>query len=275
MIDAHQHIWRLGHNDCTWPTPDLAAIHRDFSIADLKAVASPHRVAGSVLVQSQASDRDTDWLLEVAGDDPFVLGVVGWADFKAPDAPARIRGLAAHTKLVGLRPMLQGMEEDWILDLAAAPAIEAMLAHGLAFDALVFPRHLPALHAFAQRYPGLSIVIDHAAKPLIAEGELDPWRDHMEQLARLPEVTCKLSGLPTEARGLPTEAMAPYVDHLMQIFGPFRMMWGSDWPVVEMDGGYAAWLAAARALVRTTDRLALDAIFGGTARRVYNLQEPA
>lgn len=268
MIDAHQHLWRIGRNDCTWPTSDLAAIHRDYDVADLEAVARPLGVTGSVLVQSQPSDRDTDWLLEVAADAPFILGVVGWADLKAPDAPERIAHLAAQPKLKGLRPMLQGLAEDWILDPAAEPAVRAMVGHGLVFDALVFPRHLPGLIAFARRHPDLFIVIDHGAKPLIADGVLDPWRDDMASLADLPGVTCKLSGLLTEAGGRPSEALAPYVQHLMAIFGPDRLMWGSDWPVVELVETYAGWHDLARTLLGP---VGADAVFDATARRIYKL----
>lgn len=268
MIDAHQHLWRIGHNDCAWPTPDLAAIHRDYGVEDLEAVARPLGIAGSVLVQSQPSDRDTDWLLKVAADAPFILGVVGWADLKAADAPARIARLAGQPKLKGLRPMLQGLAEDWILDPAAEPAVRAMVEHGLVFDALVFPRHLAALTTFARRHPDLSIVIDHGAKPLIAKGVLDPWRDDMASLAALPGVTCKVSGLLTEAGGQPPQALAAYVEHLVAIFGPQRLMWGSDWPVIELVETYAGWFDLARALL---GKVGADAVFGATARRIYKL----
>ena len=268
MIDAHQHLWRIGRNDCTWPMPDLAAIHRDYDVADLEAVARPLGVMGSVLVQSQPSDRDTDWMLEVAAGAPFILGVVGWADLKAPGAPERIAHLARQPKLKGLRPMLQGLPEDWILDPAAEPPVRAMVEHGLVFDALVFPRHLAALTTFARRHADLSIVVDHGAKPSIAEGVLDPWRDEMASLATLPNVTCKLSGLLTEAGDRPPEALAPYVQHLLAIFGPERLMWGSDWPVVELVETYAGWLHLSRTLL---GEVGTDAVFGATARRIYKL----
>lgn len=268
MIDAHQHLWRIGRNDCTWPTPDLAGIYRDYEVADLEAVARPLGITGSVLVQSQPSDRDTDWMLEVAAEEAFILGVVGWVDLKAEGAPARVAQLAGRKKLKGLRPMLQGLPEDWILDPAAEPAVRAMVEHGLVFDALVFPRHLPGLATFARRHPDLSIIIDHGAKPLIAEGSLDPWRDDMAALASLANVVCKVSGLLTEAGSRPPAALAPYVDHLLTIFGAERLMWGSDWPVIELVDTYAGWLALAQ---ERLGEAAADAVFDAVARRIYKL----
>ncbi|QUD87690.1 amidohydrolase family protein [Phenylobacterium montanum] len=273
MIDAHQHFWRLDRNDCAWPTPDLAAIHRDFGPADLKAAAEPLGVTGSILVQSQSSERDTDWLLGLAAAEPFILGVVGWTDLAADDAPGRIAALAKRPKLVGLRPMLQGLDDDaWIASPAVAPALDAMARAGLALDALVFPRHLPHLSDVAKQRPDLTIVIDHAAKPPIAEGRLDPWRDHMARLAELPQVWCKLSGLLTEASpGAGAGELEPYVQHLLQIFGPERLIWGSDWPVLLLAGDYAAWLGMAQDLVASLGEEARAAIFETNARRAYRL----
>jgi L-fuconolactonase len=273
LIDAHQHFWRIGENDCAWPTPDLAAIHRNFGPEDLKTVGASVGLTGSVLVQSQPSDRDTDWLLDLAADEPLVLAVVGWTDLAAPDARGRIAALARRSKLRGLRPMLQTLSDDtWILQPALAPAIAAMIDHGLSFDALILPRHLPHLLAFAQRWPDLSIVIDHGAKPAIAAGTLEPWRTDIAALAANSNVFCKLSGLLTEAApGQSPTALEPYVAHLVQAFGPTRLMWGSDWPVLDLAGDYAAWLMLAQDLSGLSNPADLAALFGETARRFYRL----
>lgn len=272
LIDAHQHFWRIGRNAHSWPTPDLTAIHRDFGPEDWTAVAAPLGFTGSVLVQSQPSDRDTDWLLDVAAVTETVKAVVGWTDLLAPDASERIALLARRPKLRGLRPMLQNLPaDDWIVQPALAPAIEAMLARGLSLDALVFTRHLPHLRIFAQRWPQLPIVIDHAAKPPIAVGELDPWREEIAACAALPNVVCKLSGLLTEAapeQG--SETLATYVAHLIAAFGPERLMWGSDWPVLKLAGDFAGWFATADSLadLRGPERARL---FGGTAASFYRI----
>lgn len=269
LIDAHCHVWRIGENEQEWPTADLAAIHRNFDLSDLAEAAGTTELSGVVLVQSQPSERDTEWLLAVAANEPLALGVVGWTDVTAPEAPARIAALAQNPLLKGLRPMLQDLAHDWILGPAVEPAIAAMIANNLSFDALVKPRHLPAMLELVRRWPDLRVVIDHGAKPEIATGRLDPWRDQMAALAGRPGVHCKLSGLLTEAAETPTaEAVAPYAEHLIEIFGPDRLMWGSDWPVLNLAGDYPSWRALCSAWVRPEDRTAL---FGETARRFYRL----
>jgi len=274
LIDAHQHFWRIGQNGFSWPTPDLVAIHRDFGPADLAAVGAPMGLSGSVLVQSQADDRDTEWLLALAADEPLVLAVVGWADLMSPDAPSRIAHLARGPKLRGLRPMPQNLADDaWIASPALDPAVDAMVAHGLSLDALVLTRHLPHLLALARRRPDLAIVIDHGAKPPIATGEdADAWAQGIQALADLPHVFCKLSGLLTEAEpGQRPEALSPYVQRLVSAFGPRRLMWGSDWPVLNLAGDYRGWLVLARTLSGLTDPADLAALFGETARRFYRM----
>ena len=273
LIDAHQHFWRIGQNDLAWPTADLAAIHRDFEPPELARIGAPHDLAGTVVVQSQPSDRDNDWLLALAADEPLVLGVVGWADLMAPDAPERIAGLARHPKLKGLRPMLQDLADDaWIADPRLEPAIDAMVAHGLSLDALVFPRHLPHLLTLARRRPDLAIVIDHGAKPSIGAGDFAAWSEALAPLAALPNVHGKLSGLLTQATpGQSPETLAPYVARLVALFGPKRLMWGSDWPVLNLAGEYGQWLDLARRLSGLTADADLAALFGETARRFYRL----
>ena len=205
--------------------------------------------------------------------EPLVAGVVGWVDFEAPDAAHRIAALAARPKLVGLRPMIQDLPDDrWMLGEAIAPALQAMADEGLTFDALVFPRHLPVLHEFARRYPGLDIVIDHGAKPDIAGGVLDDWARDMRAIASETRLVCKLSGLVTEAGpGWSVESLKPYVDVLVEAFGADRLMWGSDWPVVNLAGSYAAWRGAAEALLASRSDDERAAIFGQTASVFYGL----
>lgn len=284
MIDAHQHCWRIGANDCVWPGSDLPTIHRDFEVEELMALAKPLGVTGTVLVQSQESDVDTDYLLSLAREQEFIAAVVAWVDLASPTAPKRIAQLALQPKLRGLRPMLQSQPEDeWLLRPELVPAIETMLAYRLSFDALVFPRHLPYLKIFSERYPTLPVVIDHAAKPSIAAADaalFQEWCDAMTGLASLPQVHCKLSGLVTEASARQDVAtLREYIDHLLRIFGPARLMWGSDWPVVNLApngryAGYAEWFDLAQQLLSDLPAEQRQVIFDGNARRFYRIHHP-
>jgi len=276
-IDAHQHFWHIANRQGRWPPPELAPIYRDFAPADLIPALRRCRIDGTVLVQSLATMADTEFMLELAERHAFVLGVVGWVDLKSAGAPLHIAHLAQHSKFKGLRPMLSDLADDhWIDDPELDPAVQSMLDHGLGFDALVLPRQLPALRAFALRHPQLPIVIDHAARLAIARGSLLHWQRQIAALAALPNVHCKLSGLLTDAGPGSSElSLQPYVEHVFTCFGARRLMWGSDWPVLRLAADYDEWFAMARSLcaaqpgVRHAD---LDAVFGGNARRFYRLQ---
>lgn len=270
MIDAHFHVWRLARADYGWLTPALGAIHRDVEVAHWRALAAPLGIRGGVLVQAAPTAAETDFLLRIAENEPDVLGVVGWTDLLAADAPARVAALAARPKLKGLRPMLQDIADpDWILQPALAPALEAMAEHGLVFDALVRALHLPRVRELARRHPALRIVVDHAAKPAIAQAEWQPWADELRRFADETGATCKLSGLLTEAGG---KDVGPWMRHLLDTFGPQRLLWGSDWPVLELAGRYDAWLQLCRQLAASLGDTEQQALFGGNARRVYRLE---
>lgn len=274
-IDAHQHFWRPSRGDYGWLTQELGPIYRDFMPDDLAPLLKTAGIDKTILVQAAPTLAETDWLLDLAEKTPFVAGVVGWADFAAPDAAEMIMALAERPLLVGLRPMIHDIADpDWMLGAALEPAFAALKAAGLVFDALVKPPHLSRLLTLADRHPDLSIVIDHGAKPLIAAGALDPrlgsWRADMAALAARANITCKLSGLITEAGGAwDTGKLKPYVAHLLAVFGPERLIFGSDWPVCTLAAEYAAWHDAARALTSHLPAPAQAAIFGGNAARIY------
>lgn len=258
MIDAHVHVWRIGEHGCTWPGADLPAIYRDFDLTDLREAAGD-AVEGVVLVQSQEDAADTRWLLGLA--DPLIRGVVGWADLQAPDSAREVRALAAHDRLKGLRPMVQDREADWY-DRADDGAIAAMGEARLVLDALVRTRHLESLARLAARHPVVTIVIDHAAKPDF--GDLASWERAMRAIARYANVHAKFSGLLTE----PDAAVAHVFGTLWEAFGPERLIWGSDWPVLTLAADYREWLKMAEDLVSPEHQ---DAVFGANARRVYRL----
>jgi L-fuconolactonase len=270
-IDAHQHYWRLERGDYGWLTPALGAIYRDFGPADLKPHLATRGIARTILVQAAPSEAETHFMLGLASEEPSVAGVVGWTDFAAAGAPERIAALARDARLVGLRPMLHDLpDDDWVLAPRLVPALRALSELGLVFDALVKPRHVARITVLAERHPDLTIVVDHAAKPDLKAGVLDPWRADMAALALRPNVLVKLSGLATEARpGWTLADLAPVAEHLIASFGPQRILWGSDWPVLNLNGDYASWCAATDALLAGLSEAEQAAILGGNAARTY------
>jgi len=270
-IDAHHHLWALARGDYGWLTPELAPIYRDFRLSDLAPHLSAAGIDGTILVQAAPTEAETMFLLNIAETAEVVRGVVGWTDFDAADGVARIEALAARNLLVGLRPMVQDIaDDDWLLGTALPPLLTAMARHRLVFDALVLPRHLPRLSRVVGRHPDLTFVLDHCGKPPLATGEVATWRRDIALLAEHRNIVCKLSGLVTEAA--PDWQIADLrqaVDHVVTCFGPQRMLWGSDWPVVNLAGGYARWLAAAENLLADLAPQEKAGVFGGNAARIY------
>jgi L-fuconolactonase len=269
-IDAHHHLWTLARGDYGWLTPALAPIHRDFSLADLAPHLAKCRIEGTILVQAAPTEAETMFMLGIAEAAEVVRGVVGWIDFDSADA-ARIDALAARKFLVGLRPMVQDIaDDDWLLRPGLAPLLSSMTRHGLVLDALVLPRHLPRLLEVIDRHGDLQFVLDHCAKPHLATGDIAQWKQHTAEIAKRPNVVCKLSGLVTEAKaGWEIADLRPAVDHVHDCFGPQRLLWGSDWPVVNLAGGYDRWFAAIETLLAELPSAEKAEVFGGNAGRIY------
>lgn len=274
-IDAHHHVWEVARGDYHWLTPERGAIHRDFAYADLEPHLAAAGIDATILVQAAPTEAETRYLLGIAAQEPRVLGVVGWADLAAPDAAQAVARLAADPLLVGLRPMAQDIPDpDWLRRPNLAPALDAMAAHGLVLDGLVRPRHLAALEGLAARHPDLVVVLDHLGKPDLAARDLgrdlDDWRREIDRLARHPQVAVKLSGIANEAKpGWTLADLRPAFAHALAAFGPQRMLWGSDWPVVINGGGHAAWWEATQALLADLPEEARQGILGGNAARIY------
>lgn len=273
IIDAHQHFWRLDRGDYGWLTPKLARLYRDFGPNDLAPLLATAGIDQTILVQAAPTIAETEYMLSLADAHGFIRGVVGWVDFDSPAAPEALSRLAQHPKLVGVRPMIQDIADaNWMLKPSLAPAFDAVIAEGLAFDALVFPRHLQPLLRLAERRPELRIVIDHGAKPAIAERSFQPWADEIATIARESSAYCKLSGLALEAgRRWTVDALRRYVDHLIACFGPERLIWGSDWPVCTLAASYGDWLAASKELLAHLSEDERTAVFGGAAQTFYRL----
>lgn len=243
MIDTHQHFWRLSRGGYGWMPEDLPVLNRDYEPEDLEPLLKASGVTGTVTVQADDNEEETRFLLSLADRTPWVLGVVGWVDLENQAAPARIEELARHPKFLGIRPMIQDIPDvDWMLRPELATGLKTLQDLDLTFDALVLQKHLPNLAGFRELYPDLRIVIDHCAKPVFAEGQFDLWAAGMSRMAESPNTFCKISGLLTEAgpeSGI--DDVAPYIDHVVSDFGPTRVMFGSDWPVLNLAGSYARW----------------------------------
>jgi len=279
-IDAHQHYWQLARGDYGWLTPRLAPIYRDFGPKDLAPHLDTFGIERTVLVQAAPTEAETGFMLDLAAATPSIAGVVGWVDMEAPDAAKRIARLATRPKLVGLRPMIHDIADPrWMLSPALAPAYAAIETAGLVFDALVRPVHLGPLETLVGRHPGLSVVVDHGAKPDVARwtpGDEDfaDWAGRMHRIGRHPNLVCKASGLVTEAqRDWKPADLTPYLDTLLDAFGPKRLMFGSDWPVVNLAGGYERWMDALLSWLGGLDSPSRDMILGDTAACVYKLTE--
>jgi L-fuconolactonase len=236
-----------------------------------------------VLVQATDSVAETEFMLALAAAHDFVAGVVGWVDLAGTDAAATLERLAANGRLKGVRPMLQDLpSDDWIVDAPSPEAMRTLQRLGLRFDALVKPRQLAPLARFARAWPDLPVVIDHAAKPPLAsawdDAAMQAWRRDMAALAALPRVSCKISGLLTElgpadraSRARSVQCLRPVVDALLGWFGPARLMWGSDWPVLTLAGGYDDWVAVSDALLGPLSADEHAQVLHGSARRFYGL----
>ena len=273
-VDSHQHFWRRDRGDYTWLTPDLSPIYRDYLPSDLAPQLATAGIGSTILVQAAATVDETRFLLSLADENDFIAGVVGWADFESADAPATIAELAADAQLVGLRPMIQDIADpDWMLRDDLAPAFEAMVDHGLVFDALVKPHHLPNLRALASRYPDLSMVLDHGAKPPLSTGAdaLAAWKRDIATLARETPIVCKLSGLVTEAGTAEAAALSECTEHLLDQFGPRRLLWGSDWPVCELVCSYAQWCRTTELLLAKLEPAERALIYSDNARTTYGI----
>lgn len=276
QIDAHHHFWQISRGDYDWMTDEVADIRHDILPQDLAPHLAKHGITGTVVVQAAASVAETEFLLGLAETCDFIRGVVGWVDLEATDAPHVFDRLQTSPKLKGLRLTLQDIEKtDWILSPAVGVNLAAMATRGLRLDALIQPRHLQVMAQVARALPDLQIVVDHCAKPVISGGADagDLWRSGMAQLAEQPNVWCKISGLANEAGPEWSAApLQPVVDHVVRHFGADRLMWGSDWPVLNLVGDYAAWRGVSAQLFEGRSPSERDAIFGGTACKFYQLE---
>jgi L-fucono-1,5-lactonase len=278
IVDAHHHLWDLGVRDQDWITgAALAPLRRDFLLGDYQPLARQNGVGASVVVQTVTVPGETPELLALAETSDLIAGVVGWADLTAPGLADRIAELTARPggdKLVGLRHQVQSEPDPcWLTRADVRRGLAAVAAAGLAYDLVVTAGQLPAAAQAAAAVPDLLFVLDHLGKPAIASGRTQPWERDLRRLAALPNTACKLSGLVTEADWTRWQVadLRPYAETALDAFGPDRVMFGSDWPVCTLAASYAEVLQAARALTEGLSDAEREAIFAGTATRLYRL----
>ena len=259
IIDAHKHFWQVGRFDYPWMTSDLGVLYRDYLPSDFRP--DEYGVDRIVVVQASNSVAETHWLLELADAHEFIAGVVGWVDLTDESVE-----LPVHPKFKGVRHLVESEpEDDWLVHVI--PGLNRLAAHGLTYDLLVHTRHLRYVKTVAESCPDLRLVIDHLAKPPIAKHGFDEWAQQIKPLAAYPNMYCKLSGLVTEANwnDWQTDDLRPYVDYVMELFGPERLIFGSDHPVCLLAASYARVLESFREIVSD------ERIFAQNAHAFYRL----
>jgi L-fuconolactonase len=272
IVDAHHHLWDPGRRDYPWMAGEaLDPIRRPYTVDDLRAAAGPD-VTATILVQTVSSMEETEEFLATAdSSDGLVAGVVGWLDLTAPDLD-RLRAVPGGHLLVGIRHQVENEPDpDWLLRNDVRSGLRAVAAAGLVYDLLVRAPQRPAAYAVAKQLPDLRFVLDHAGKPGIAHGEWEGWATWIDDLAGLPNVVCKVSGLITEAdwNSWSAGTIRPYAEHVLNAFGADRVLFGSDWPVCELAGTYADVLGLVEGLLSGLSDDERSKILGGNAARVY------
>jgi L-fuconolactonase len=273
-IDAHHHLWRYTPEEYGWIDEDMAALRKDFLPPDLVREMAAAGIDGAIAVQTRQTMDETRWLLNMADECDAIRGVVGWAPIAGEDFPGVMEEFEHRPKLKGLRHIIQGeKDENYILREDFNSGIRTLRGSGLVYDILVYERQLPQTIDFVDEHPEQVFVLDHMAKPLIRQGLLEPWASRMKELGKRENVSCKLSGMVTEAdwNNWTPEALRPYLDVAVEAFGPNRLMAASDWPVCLVASEYGRWFDVLRQYFAGFSQTEQDRIFGGTATAIYGL----
>jgi len=271
-IDAHQHFWRYSAEEYDWIDDSMASLRRDFLPLDLKPELDAAGFDACIAVQARQTLEETRWLLALADENPFIAGVIGWVDLRAESVREQLAELSENPRLLGVRHVVQAEPDDrFLLRPDFLRGIAALQEFDLTYDILIYPRHLPVAVEFVSRFPQQHFVLDHLAKPFIKAQTIEPWASNIRELARFPNVFCKVSGMVTEAdwTSWKPEHFQPYLETALQAFGPDRLMIGSDWPVCRVAGSYSKVMSL---VIEFLDQHAPDArekLLGGNAQRAY------
>lgn len=273
-IDAHHHLWQFNDRDYGWMSQEMSILRRDFLAPDLEAVLHANGIGGTVTVQARQTIEETRWLLGLRRQASMIRGVVGWVPLAAPDVRRQLDEFASDPGLKGVRHVLHDEPDDfYMLRDDFNRGISLLREYGLVYDLLVFERHLAQIIEFVDRHPSQVFVLDHIAKPRIRDGVLSPWREGLKELAKRENVYCKLSGMVTEAEwgSWTYEVLEPYFDAVLETFGPRRLMFGSDWPVLLLAAPYEAWVAAVSRKLQALSAEEQNRIWCGTAVEAFRL----
>lgn len=274
IIDAHQHFWNYNPTDYVWMEDWMHRLKSDHEPQDLKPLMDAIGVTGTVAVQARQMVRETDYLLHLAQQHDWILGVVGWFDFSASDLDETIQRYAENRKLVGVRELIHDMPDpEYAISDTHTNAIRIIERADLAYDLLLRPAHIPAAIKLVDRFPNQRFIVDHIAKPDISSHEIEPWKTRISALAQRPHVYCKLSGMVTEAdmESWTAADLYPYVDTCLEAFGPSRLMVGSDWPVCTLAGSYQTTMSVVIDCLQTLSRTEQQRVFSDTCVEAYRL----
>ncbi|MBO9155373.1 amidohydrolase family protein [Chitinophaga sp. GCM10012297] len=275
IIDAHQHFWQFDPVRDAWITEEMQTIRKDFLPEDLKPVLEKNGVDGCVAVQADQSETETDFLLQLANENDFIKGVVGWADLRGADIKSRLEHYSKFPLLKGFRHIVQGEpDKNFLLRDDFGNGIKALAEYDFTYDILVYPHQLPAVGEFVKKFHEQPLVIDHLAKPDFETGELKSWEQHIRNIARYKNVYCKLSGMVTEAdlQNWEYEDFVPFLEVALEAFGPDRLMFGSDWPVCLLAAEYEEVIGIVRQFVGKLSASEQTQIMGGNAAEFYKLK---
>ncbi|MFN0128125.1 MAG: amidohydrolase family protein [Verrucomicrobiales bacterium] len=274
-IDSHHHFWKYSAAEYPWIDDSMTALRRDFLPDNLKRELDHADIHGVVSVQARQTVGETEWLLSLAEQHHFIKGVVGWVPLAHAGVRSVIEGFAPNPKLKAIRHVVQGEPDDrFILGADFNRGISLLKDFGLAYDILIFERHLPPSIEFVDRHPKQVFVLDHVAKPRIKDNAIEPWRKNMKEMARRENVYCKVSGMVTEAdyKKWSEEQLRPYFDVVLEAFGPKRLMFGTDWPVCLVAASYVRWVELVHRFADKLSAAEREWLFGKTAMQAYKLE---
>ncbi len=273
IIDTHQHFWKYDPVNYSWINDEMQVIRRDFLPGDLAVVVNEEKLQGTIAVQADQTEAETDWLLQLAAKNDFIKGVVGWVDLRSSHIEERLQHYQQFSKLKGFRHVLQGEEPSFMLQESFLNGISKLNEYGFAYDILIFPQHLEAALQLVKQFPQQRFVVDHVAKPTIKDSKIDEWKTGMQQLAKHKNVYCKISGMVTEAdwKNWTAEQLKPYIDTVAESFGIDRIMYGSDWPVCLVASSYNKWIETVKEYFSAYSAEDQEKVFSGNAIKFYQL----